>query len=131
MNITIQISNTEIGTKRQVIFEGINSMSHENKTANIVWCVQQIDEQGELLDPLTVNQSRKVITNISDANRVTQEGNLIDRPDFETDEAFQEAFDNGYPEYSYWWNLINQHPLPVILNQAAQILNSFNRFDKP
>lgn len=134
MDILINISDSAVGTKRRVKFDGINSMSHEEKKANIVWIVEQVDANGYLLDIVDLDQSRRVITPISDENRVDNNGVLILRENYPVgttgDQDYQAAWDAANPEYSFWWNLIEQSPLPVILSQAATILNNYNRFDR-
>lgn len=128
--IEILISDSVFGTKRKVVFEGIDLMSQRNKTAVIKWVLTHYDQNDKRIDNIDLIQDRIIETPISDENRVKKNGDLIDRIDYETDEEYQQAFDAGYPEYSFWWSLISQHPLPIILNQAAQILNNHNRFNR-
>lgn len=134
MSIIINISDSAVGTKRRVKFYGINSMSHEAKKANIVWIVEQVDANGDLLDIVDLEQSRRVITPITDENRVDNNGILILRENYpvgETgDQQYQDAWDAGNPEYSFWWTLLQADNLPNILSQAATILNNYNRFDR-
>lgn len=126
----IQISDSRAGDKRVVIWEGINSMTNQGKFANIVWLVRHLDSEDNLIDDPDINQDRRVITPISDENKVTSEGILIIPENFESEEDYQEALEIGIPEYTFWMTAIQNTPLPAIIMQAAQILDTFNRFDR-
>ncbi|PRY90554.1 hypothetical protein [Mongoliibacter ruber] len=130
MELQIQISGSRAGEKRIVIWEGINSMTNQGKFANIVWIVRHLDSEDNLIDDPDINQDRRVITPISDNNLVTQQGVLIVPENFENDEDYQSALESGIPEYTFWMTAIQSTPLPAIIMQAAQILDSYNRFDK-
>jgi hypothetical protein len=131
MGTQIQISNSRAGDKRVVIWEGINSMTNQGKFANIVWLVRHLDGKDSPIDDPDINQDRRVITPISDANLVTSQGILIVPENFENEEDYQATLEIGIPEYTFWMTAIQSAPLPVIIMQAAQILDQFNRFDRP
>lgn len=128
--IKIEISPNRAGDKRIVIWEGINSMTIQGKFANIVWIVRQLDSNGNQINDPDLLQDRRVITPISDTNRVNEQGVLIDRENFNSDEEFEKAFESGFPEFTFWMTAIQKETLPNIIIQAANILNQFGRFDR-
>ena len=127
----IEITPNRAGDRRIVLWDGIDSMSNINGYANITWIVRHVDAEGNPIQDLNLNQDRRVVTPISDFNRVTNQGILITADQFETSEAFQEAHEAGIPEYSFWMEMIKKTPLPDVINLAAQMLAQFERFDKP
>jgi hypothetical protein len=126
----IEITSNRAGDRRIVIWDGIEAMSNVNRYANITWIVRHVDEEGNPIQDLDLNQDRRVITPISDYNLVTDQGIVITPDQFETPEAYQEAYDAGIPEYTFWMAMIEQTPLPEVISLAAQMLAQFNRFDR-
>jgi hypothetical protein len=133
--ISFFISDSSLGTRRKVQFEGIKSMTERGQFAQIVWLIWQYDQEGNLLNELDAVQGRQVITPVSGQNRVTAEGILIMREAFPEgevgDRAYQMAFDKGYNEYQYWMALLRLAPLPVVLNAAGNLLAQYERYDRP
>lgn len=133
--IEFEISDSEIGTKLKVRFEGIRSMTDTDEFANIVWTVSQFDNEGKRMNPLFAVQDRQVVTEVSGNNRVTDEGITIIRAAFPEgevgDRAYQMAWNAGHNEYHYWMALLKVGTLPAILTAAGQILSQYNRFHQP
>lgn len=132
--ITFFISDSSLGTRRKVQFEGIRSMTERGQFAQIVWLIWQYDQEGNLVNELDAVQGRQVITPVSGHNRVTAEGILIIREAFPEgevgDRAYQMAFDKGYNEYQYWMAVLRLAPLPVVIQAAGNILAEFYRYDR-
>jgi len=132
--VQMAISDSTFGTKRKVVFEGLNSMTIEGEFCNIVLCVTHFDQDEKMIDNLDLNNQRKVITPVSGKNKVTSQGVTIERklyPEGEVgDRAYQMAWDTGYNEFTFWMALLEQVPLPKVLGLAVTILDQFNRFDQ-
>jgi hypothetical protein len=129
--IEIELTKNRAGDRRVAVWEGINSMSLSAGAANIVWIIKQLDSEGLLIEDLNISQNRRVVTPISNANRVTTEGLLISRENYESEEAYLTAFEAGFKEFDFWLTQIGAAPLPQILGAAAIILKNLGRFEKP
>lgn len=133
--ISFFISDSSIGARRRVVFEGIRSMTDSGQFAQIVWTIWQEEEEGGLKNELDAVQGRQVITPVSGQNRVTAEGILITREAFPVgevgDRAYQMALDKGYNEYQYWMALLRIAPLPKVLKAAGNLLAQYERYDRP
>jgi hypothetical protein len=116
----IPISDSALGTKRTVQFEGIRSMQISVGFAQIVFIVRQYDNEGNLLNLPDIQQNRIVISPLSDTNQV----------DPQTGITLLEG-ETGAPEFTWWWTMAMTVPLPTLINQAIQILDSQGRFDRP
>ena len=66
----IPISDSALGTKRTVQFEGIRSMQISEGFAQIVFIIKQYDNEGNLLNLPDIQQNRAVISPLSDAHHV-------------------------------------------------------------
>lgn len=132
--ITLWINDSSIGAKQLVTYDGIRDQSEQYEFANIIWIVDQYDEEGNKLNELHAVQGRQVITPVNGNNRVTDEGLLILREAFPETEAgqraFQMAWNKGHNEYQYWMALIRVAPLPVVLEAAGNLLAQYGRFDR-
>jgi hypothetical protein len=128
------ISDSELGTKVKVQFEGIRSMTESGEFANIVWLISQYSEEGERLNPLFVVQDLQVVTDVSGNNRVTNDGITIKREGFPEgevgDRAYQMTFTIGHNEFTFWMSMLEYVPMPKVLALAATILDQFGRFDE-
>jgi hypothetical protein len=120
MMIEVAISDSALGTKRKVNFEGIRSMQFSIGFAQIVWIVSQLDDEGNKLNLPDINQDRVVISPISNQNQV----------DPNTGITLPEG-EQGSPEFDWWWAVLQQQTLPTVLTQAISILYSQGRFDRP
>ena len=132
--VKMLISNSTFGTKRKVVFEGLNSMTIEGEFCNIVWIVNHFDDNDEFIINPDLNNSRKILTPVSGKNKVTDQGVTIERklyPEGEAgDQAYQTALDTGYNEFTFWMAMIEKVPLPQVLGLAVTILDQFGRFDE-
>ena len=133
--ISFWVSDSSIGAKRKVVFDGIRSQSEEGQFAQIVWKIWQFDEDGEtLINELDAVQGRIVITPVTGQNRVTSDGILIMREAFPEgevgDRTYQMAWNAGHNEYRYWTALLRIAPLPNIIEAAGNLLAQYDRFDR-
>lgn len=133
--ISFWITDSSIGAKRRVDFEGISAQSQAGGYAQIVWKIWQFDEDQETRkNELDAVQGRIVFSTISDHNRVTSDGILITREGFPEgevgDRAYQMALAAGHPEYSYWMALLRVAHLPTVLEAAGNMLAQYNRYDR-
>jgi len=117
--IEINISDGLFGQKRKVKFEGINMMSLSRGFAEIEFLLYQFDNQGELLQSPDLRQARSVVSPLSDANHVDPQTGIT-LPEGET----------GAPEFTWWWTMAKTVPIPTLIEQAIQILDSQGRFDR-
>lgn len=133
--ISFWITDSTIGAKRRIDFEGIKSQSEDRQFAQIFWKVWQFEKEGEtLINELDAVQGRIVITPVSGQNRVTADGILIMRESFPEgeigDRAYQMAWDAGHNEYLYWMALLRVAPLPTVIQTAGAMLAQYNRYDR-
>jgi hypothetical protein len=119
--IEVKISNSSLGTIRKVKFEGISNMFFSLKTAEIEWLVFQFDQEGNLIESPDIKQGRSVISPISNQNQVNPQTGI----------TLLDGQEGGFPEFDWWWNVLQSQPLPIVLTQAIQILDSQGRFDRP
>jgi hypothetical protein len=133
--ISFFITDSSLGTKREVRFEGIRSMTESGQFAQIVWTLWQYDKEDNLVNELEAVQGRQIITPVSGENRVNSNGILILRESFsDTEEgqlSYQKAYDNGHNEYKYWLALLRVAPLPTVISAAGNLLAQYQRFDRP
>jgi len=132
-----------MGNKRAVEFEGIEYLSYTLEEAKLVWHERFLDNDGNLIDSKII-PIRRVVTPISNQNKVYETGVLIDRENMvtlnpigldETEEDYtirineQLASDllTGIPEFDFWMNAVGWESLVI---QAGTLLESFNRFDR-
>lgn len=132
--ISFWITDSTIGTRRKVTYEGIRSQSESEQFANIVWYITQHDQDGNLINSLDAVQNRQVITPVSGQNRVNSQGTLIIRELFPEGEKGQEAFNlawqSGHNEYKFWMGLLRIAPLPTVLLAGGNLLSQYQRFDR-
>lgn len=133
--IQFWIKDSSIGSKQLVRYEGIQSQSETHEYANILWIIDQYDQDGVTkLNELHAVQGRQVMTPINGYNRVTDSGVLILRESFPQTEAgqvaFQKLWDAGHNEYRYWTALLRIAPLPNIIEAAGNLLAQYDRFDR-
>lgn len=123
--IKIPITPTLGGIAREVEFTGFSFWYHDRQEAEMLCKVWLVDEQGQRVQNADIQQGRTVRIEISNRNRVTAEGIVIDHnaPEWQ----------QGIPEYDFYFGafMLNTEatPLQVIL-QAMTTLAQFNRFDR-
>jgi len=136
--IKIPITPTLQGIAREVEWVGFPNWDHETKEAEMKCRIWLLDDKGNRMENADLAQGRTVRISISNRNRVTNEGITIPMPTEENDT--QEAWNNGIPEYDFYFNAFmlqaNGTPLDVILGSMqlmAQLKdeNNLTRFDRP
>lgn len=87
----ITLPNTKYGTKRRAIISGFAQWNHLNLNAEVLFCVQLLDANNNLLDDKSINQNRAVTYTLSNQNKV--------------DANFNPVQVGGTGEYDYFYNL--------------------------
>jgi len=144
-NIIITIKNHPItGLKRAIEFEGVEYLSYSLSEAQLVWYERFLDNDGNLIDS-NIIPVRRIVSHISNANKVTPQGVMISRENSifvnpikegESEEDYnirinailEEQESTEIPEFDFWMNVVNWG---AIVTQAATLLESFDRFDRP
>jgi hypothetical protein len=140
INQTIKISITPTlqDIAREVEWVGFSYWYHDRQEAEMLCRIWMIDSEGNRLKNADLAQGRTVRISISNRNRVTSEGVTIPMPTEEN--KMQEAWDNGIPEYDFYFGAFmlqaDGTPLDVIvgsLQLMAQLKdeNNLTRFDRP
>jgi sporulation protein YlmC with PRC-barrel domain len=130
------ISNHPVLNKTRAIrLKQISYIDFDIKEAQVIWEELFTDEKGEPIIDETVAK-RSIVSHISNSNKVTMEGIVIDSENFpkldeETDEEYQERFEGiketGIPEFDFYIGAV----LNVqAIGQAILILDSLNRFNR-
>lgn len=144
------ISDTEILNKtykREVHFEGINSLSLTTKSAEIIWKVYILDDNGQIVDHPNLIQGRIQSSLISNMFRVTAEGvtitpeyvkSLNPKNENELDidyeyrikDLYDQMFANGFPEFDFYWTALFTNPLPSVISQSIVTIDELKGYDK-
>ena len=146
--IIVKISdNPETGTPRVAVFEGIQYLFYSMESAELVWLEYpaRLNDKGEWRPIMkSIIQPRKIITPISNANKVTVQGITI-TPDYiksitpinagEKEEKYQLrlntalelALSTGILEFDFWIKAIKWD---AIIEQGGAMLESLKRFDR-
>ena len=144
------ISNIEIDGKifqRRADFEGIQALSISLNQANIVWKIYILNSQGELLNHPDILQGRIHVSKISNEFRVTTEGVTINEDyirsitpqeegELEIDynyrirSVYETMYANGLPEFDFYWGMLFSVPLPQVISQSIDIIDSLGGYDK-
>jgi hypothetical protein len=144
-NIKIVIKDHPLmGNKRAVEFEGIEYLSYALSEAKLVWHERFLDNDGNLIDSKII-PVRRIVSHISNANKVTPQGIMISRENSifvnpimegEPEENYSIRIDailaeqelTQIPEFDFWMEKVGWRPLVI---EAATLLEYFGRFDKP
>ena len=129
--IKIQIQPTLQGIPRVVEFIGFSFWYHDRKEAEMLCKVWLLDDQGQPIQNADIQQGRTVRVEISNRNRVNEQGVVIEPPTEENDTS--EEWEKGIPEYDFYFTafMLNPEGAPVnIILQAMQQLAFYNRFDR-
>jgi hypothetical protein len=124
--IKIPITPTVEGIARIAAFEGFGFWYHSRQKAEMICSVWMVDSEGNIIESIDLNQGRWVRIEISNVNRVTEQGIVIPPDD--------PNLANGIPEYDFYFGafMLNPQGTPLdVIVQAMIILNQFNRFDRP
>lgn len=146
--IIVKISdNPETGTPRVVVFDGIQYLFYSMESAELVWLEYpaRLNDKGQWrpIERDIINP-RKIITPISNANKVTPQGITITEAYIksitpinvdETEEAYQirltESYNlslsTGTPEFDFWIKAIKWD---LIIEQGGVMLEQLKRFDR-
>lgn len=146
--IIVKISNNpETGTPRVVVFDGIQYLFYSMESAELVWLEYPAkqNDKGEWR-PMTrdIIIPRKIITPISNANKVNLQGITLTEAYIksitpinvdETEEDYQVriqavlelALSTGTPEFDFWIKAIKWD---TIIEQGGAMLESLKRFDR-
>lgn len=146
--ITIKISDhPETGVPRVIQFEGIQYLFYSMEEAELIWLEYpaKLNDKGEWR-PIRrdIITPRRIITPISNSNRVTEQGITItldyikvtnpinegeSQEDYQTriQEIYPLAFQSGFPEFDFWIKIINWDKT---IEQGAQMLEQLKRFDR-
>jgi hypothetical protein len=133
-----------MGNKRAVEFEGIEYLSYALSEAQLVWHERFLDNNGNLIDSKII-PVRRIVSHISNANKVTPQGIMISRENSifvnpimegEPEENYSIRIDailaeqelTQIPEFDFWMEKVGWRPLVI---EAATLLEYFGRFDKP
>ena len=104
-----------------------------NNEAKIQFKVTHEDEEGEDL-----GISKEVWTTLSNANKVTDQGQMITNEAFpieegESEEDYQIRFDallsNGHPEFTFWWENAKQKNIEQAIEEGILLLDQFEYFN--
>ena len=131
-----QISNHPVLNKTRAIrLKQISYIDFDIKEAQVIWEELFTDEKGNPITDKTVAK-RKIVSHISNSNKVTDQGIVIDKANIpqleeESDEDYQIRFDNllqnGHPEFDFYvFNVINMEAI----GQAILLLDYMKRFDR-
>jgi hypothetical protein len=133
-----------MGNKRAVEFEGVEYLSYSLSEAQLVWHERFLDKDGNLIDS-NIIPVRRIVSNISNANKVTAQGIMISRENSifvnpimegEPEENYSIRIDaiiaeqklTEIPEFDFWMSRVGWGPLII---EAATLLEFFKRYDKP
>jgi hypothetical protein len=133
-----------MGNKRAVEFEGVEYLSYSLSEAQLVWHERFLDNDGNLIDSKII-PVRRIVSYMSNENKVTPQGimiipenvmvmNPIGETESEEDyklrinEVTALLLETAIPEFDFWMGVVNWND---IVTQAATLLESFNRFDRP
>ena len=146
--IIVKISdNPETGTPRVAVFEGIQYLFYSMESAELVWFEYpaRLNDKGEWRPIMkSIIQPRKIITPISNENKVTVTGITITKAyiksitpiktgELEEDyqlrltEAYNLSLSIGILEFDFWIKAIKWD---AIIEQGGAMLESLKRFDR-
>lgn len=111
----ITLSNTKYGTKRRAIWAGMNSFDLLNSVdLNMVYYIELLDSQNNLLDDLSINQHRKVVYSVGHDKRVDLNFNLVPEG--------SNSWATSKTEFQFVIDLAVTTPLPTIGELLGQKL---------
>ena len=133
-----------MGNKRAVEFEGVEYLSYSLGEAQLVWNERFLDNDGNLIDSKII-PVRRIVSHISNANKVTPQGIMISRENSifvnpimegEPEENYSIRIDTilaeqeltQIPEFDFWMSRVGWGTLII---EAATLLEFFNRYDRP
>lgn len=118
----INLTDTQFGQKRKVIWAGLNSFDLlSSNSLNMVYYVQIIDDQGNLIDDKSIFQNRRLVYPVGNQKKVDANFNLLNEGD--------PGYEIAQTEFEYVTALAATTPLPTIGQQLAIKLNQRGYFD--
>lgn len=128
----IDISNGVLGIKRQVAFEGLNSMTVSGESVKVVFLKRFVDSQDQPFYHPDMRADTRVIIDLSNQHQVHPESGMVIYPG-------HPAYENAVPQFDFWWpKFINgsfYSLMPTIVQQLDNLQdengNTFSRFDHP
>lgn len=89
----MNLTDTQFGHKRKLVIGGINSWDDLiSKSLNIVFYVQVLTQEDEIIDDKSINQNRKVVYELNNTNKVNNQ--------------FDKVQTGGIGEYDFFMNYI-------------------------
>lgn len=118
----ITLTDTQLGIKRKAIWGGLNSFDLlTSDSLNMVYYVQLIDGQGDLLNDKSLNQNRKVVYSIGKVKRVNQNFQIINEGDT--------GYETAKTEFQYFAEMANTVALPTLAIQLGNVLKQRGIFE--
>jgi hypothetical protein len=115
----INLTDTKFGQKRRLVIGGINSWNHvESKSLNVVFYIQMIDDQGELIEDKSIVQNRRVVYSVNNQNFVNAQFDRVD-----------EGTQGARAEYDYFFQLCGTTPIITLITQLSEKLIERGIFD--
>ena len=123
------------GKARAIRLVEINYINFDIKEARVVWQEVFLDEKDQPIKDETV-AIRKIVSDISNTNKVTEQGIVIEEANFpkqegEEDEAYQERLNSmkekGIPEFDFYISAVVN---TQAIGQAISLLDQLNRFNR-
>lgn len=133
--------------QRKVVFDGIQYMEVSKKHAEIIWRVYLLDTDDNVILHPDIEIGRVVKSPLTNSNLVDINGimitkelltlqNLINEDETQEDyeirieTLYRTTLENGIPEFDFYFEALMEYPLPIILLQAIDLLDSLGRFDR-
>lgn len=111
----MNLRDSPLGIKRRLKTVGILQWNHPDKFLIVIFEIECINSQGELLTDKSILQNREVRYVLNNQNRVNAQFNPVQS--------------GGSGEYDYFFNIVENTPLPQVLSQLATKLNERLIFD--
>lgn len=110
----ITLSDTKYKTKRKAIIGGV-SFDLLQKSLQISFYFQLINDSGFLLDDKSIYQNRAVGYNLNNNTKVNQQFDIVEN--------------QGKGEYDYFIELMQTIPLPTLILQLGEKLKTRGLFE--
>lgn len=111
----MNLRDTVLGIKRRLKTVGILQWDHSNRFLVIVFEVECIDSNGNLLTDKSINQSRELRYVLSNDKKVNAQFNPVET--------------GGTGEYDFFFNSMSTTLFPTLISNLANKLNERGIFD--
>jgi hypothetical protein len=132
--------------RRKIRAEGAQYLFYSLKSTEFVWLEFLLDNNGNEINHPSI-RPRRIVTPVSNDNKVTSEGVLISlelvraiNPQNEGEEpqdyearvqgVFTEMSENGTPEFDFWISKVDAIGWTATLKYALNLLDKYDRFDR-